>query len=168
MTESTTIWTFNLILREIIDNGEVISIGKPICNSEVYILDKNLKPVPIGVEGEIYLSGSNICNGYINNKELTEKVFINCPFSNDKNMKMYKTGDFGKWTSIGNIIHLGRIDFQVKIRGLRIELGEIESNIKNINEISFNIVIDKNNKDNEKHLVCYYITESNIINEKIH
>jgi len=166
VTESTTICTFDRVYEDNITSGEDISIGKPICNSEIYILDKYLKPVPVGVEGEIYISGFNICNGYINNKELTSKLFIDCPFSSDKNMKMYKTGDLGKWTNTGNIIHLGRIDFQVKIRGLRIELGEIESNIKKINEISYNVIIDKMDKNNEKYLVCYYITENKDINER--
>jgi len=88
-----------------------------------------LKPVQIGVEGEIYVSGFGISKGYLNNKELNDKVFIDCPF-NDYNIKMYKTGDLGKWTSEGEVGHLGRIDNQVKIRGQRIEIGEIENNIK--------------------------------------
>ncbi|ORX65068.1 AMP-dependent synthetase and ligase, partial [Anaeromyces robustus] len=102
-----------------------ITIGKPICNYKMYILDKYMKPVPVGVEGEIYIGGYGVCKGYLNREELTKEKFVENPFNfdNDEHNKiMYKSGDLGKWTSDGEIEYLGRIDFQIKIRGQRIEL----------------------------------------------
>ncbi len=104
-----------------------IPIGKPVYNTTIYILDKFLKPVPMGVNGEIYLSGIGISHGYLNNKEQTERSFINNPYK--PGTKMYKTGDIGKFLSDGNIVFVGRKDSQVKIRGFRVELGDIESNL---------------------------------------
>ncbi|OUM65645.1 hypothetical protein PIROE2DRAFT_7312, partial [Piromyces sp. E2] len=147
-----------------------ITIGKPICNYKIYILDKYMKPVPIGVEGEIFISGYGVGKGYLNREELTKEKFIRCPFNNNGNVYneiMYKTGDNGKWTENGEIIYLGRIDFQIKIRGQRIELGEIESIIKEIDEIKNSVVIDKKKENGEQYLVSYYIREDGkIVNGK--
>lgn len=110
--------TYYCTLPEI--QEDVITIGKPFYNDQMYILDNNLKPVPIGVVGEIYIAGDGLARGYLNNKELTEKSFIKNPFIENK--LMYKSGDLGKYLENGNIICLGRSDNQIKIRGLRIEL----------------------------------------------
>ncbi|OUM56422.1 hypothetical protein PIROE2DRAFT_18982, partial [Piromyces sp. E2] len=95
-------------------NVNKITIGKPLCNCKLYILDKYLKPVPIGVEGEIYIGGYCVGKGYLNRKNLTQEKFVECPYSSEKNSKklMYSTGDLGKWTEEGEIECLGRIDFQ--------------------------------------------------------
>ena len=106
-------------------NNQFITIGKPLSNTQIYILDKDLNPVPIGVPGELYISGDGVGKGYLGNENLTNKTFINNPFVT--NTIMYKTGDFGMYNKNGEIICLGRIDNQIKIRGLRIEIGEIES-----------------------------------------
>ncbi|ORX75150.1 acetyl-CoA synthetase-like protein [Anaeromyces robustus] len=155
-TECTIACSCKLI-DERVDNQ--INIGKPLCNCKVYILDKYLKPVPIGVEGEIFIGGYGVGKGYLNREELTKEKFINNPFNyeNDSHNKIiYRTGDLGKWTRNGEIEYLGRIDFQVKIHGQRVELGEIESIIQEIQEIKQCVVIDKKKENEEKYLVCYY------------
>ncbi|OUM57551.1 hypothetical protein PIROE2DRAFT_17438, partial [Piromyces sp. E2] len=161
LTETTVTSTVGCIEHDDIINKRQLTIGRPACNCEVYILDSNMKPVPVGVEGEIYISGNSICKGYLNNEKLTNEIFVDCPFNNkdgSKKKKMYKTGDLGKWTDDGRVINLGRIDFQVKIRGQRIELGEIENTVKEIKTLDCALVIDKKKENGEKYLVCYYIT----------
>eukprot|EP00833_Pecoramyces_ruminatium_P009152 jgi/Orpsp1_1/1183184/evm.model.c7180000084208.1 len=170
MTESTSEATLGVITREEIIKGEILTIGEPIYNDKIYILDHQLKPVPVGVEGDIYISGLSICQGYLNQEELTNKVLMDCPYSyyTKKNssmvkQKMYKTGDIGKWTNDGRIIHLGRADFQIKIRGQRVEIGEIEHAIKEIDGIDYTVVIDRMKKENkEKYLIGYYISKGRI------
>ncbi|OUM64954.1 hypothetical protein PIROE2DRAFT_8097, partial [Piromyces sp. E2] len=161
ITETSSICAFNKLKQEDILNDEPIAVGYPNGNTEIYILDKYLNPVPVGMEGEIYVGGRNVSNGYLNREELTEKAFIPKVRNIDKNYgKIYKTGDIGKWTKDGRIIHMGRIDFQVKIRGQRIELSEIEHLVKAIDKIEDAIVIDQINENGEKYLIGYYITES--------
>ena len=104
-----------------------VPIGRPIANTEIYILDRYLKPVPVGVPGELYIGGAGLARGYLNRPELTEEKFIGHPFSADPAARLYKTGDLARYRSDGNIEYLGRLDHQVKLRGFRIELGEIES-----------------------------------------
>ncbi|OUM56406.1 hypothetical protein PIROE2DRAFT_18999, partial [Piromyces sp. E2] len=165
-TETTASCTYKKILPDEIKGGNkelMISIGKPLRNCRMYILDKNMKPVPIGIEGEIFIGGYGVGKGYLNRPELTQEKFVVNPFINDEGNGrnvMYRTGDLGKWTEEGEIICLGRIDFQVKIRGQRIELSEIENTINEVNEIDSSLVIDKLSADsNNKYLVCYYIVK---------
>ncbi|OUM57679.1 hypothetical protein PIROE2DRAFT_17253 [Piromyces sp. E2] len=150
-------------------NVNKITIGKPLCNCKLYILDKYLKPVPIGVEGEIYIGGYCVGKGYLNRKNLTQEKFVECPYSSEKNSKklMYSTGDLGKWTEEGEIECLGRIDFQVKIHGQRMELGEIESLINEIEGIEQVVVIDKEKENKEKYLIGYYVCSFEIDSKKI-
>ncbi|ORX65070.1 acetyl-CoA synthetase-like protein, partial [Anaeromyces robustus] len=146
------------------------TIGSPLCNCKVYILDKYLKPVPIGVEGEICIGGYGVGKGYLNREELTNEKFIVNPFdkTNDEHNKLiYRTGDLGKWTSDGEIDYLGRIDFQVKIHGQRIELGEIEKTIMELDNIEKCVVIDKKKESGEKYLMCYYISHDEVQNREI-
>jgi len=141
------------------------SVGYPICNGEIYILDEYMKPVPVGVEGEIYIGGKGVGSGYLNREKLTNERFISNPFRGDPNdtyNKLYRTGDIGKWTNNGEVICLGRIDFQVKIHGHRIELGEIEEVMKSIKEIDTCVVIDKVRNQNDKYLVGYYIVNPEV------
>src|SRR6185437_9342723 len=123
------------------ERGSVESIGRPIANTRVYILDGHQQPVPVGVTGEIHIGGAGVARGYLNRPELTSQRFIEDPFSADPpagdslasrsvtQARMYRTGDLGCWRADGTIEYLGRNDSQVKIRGFRIELGEIEAQL---------------------------------------
>ncbi len=141
------------------ERGELtngIPIGHPVPNTQLYILDESLNLVPIGVSGELHIAGKQVANGYLNRETLNSKIFIKDIFSRDPDAKMYKTGDLARYRSDGAIEYLGRLDNQVKLRGLRIELGEIEKNIEKHPNISQAIVrVDKHAND-EDYLVAYY------------
>lgn len=136
---------------------EDIPIGRPIANTQMYILDNQLQPVPIGVPGEIYIGGEGLARGYLNRAELTAERFITNPFGGSKSARLYKTGDIARYLKDGNILFLGRGDKQVKIRGYRIELGEIEYAIQKTGEAAQAVVIAKDDKDEGKRLVAYYV-----------
>ncbi len=110
-----------------------IPIGKPIPNTKIYLLDNNLKPVPIGVEGNLYIAGDNIAIGYLNNKKLSQEKFINNPWK--KNEKIYLSGDLARWNNDGNLLFIGRNDQQIKIKGYRIELREINQALEDIPQV---------------------------------
>ncbi|MBF0101539.1 MAG: amino acid adenylation domain-containing protein [Desulfobacterales bacterium] len=137
-----------------------IPIGKPLSNTQLFILDETLQPVPIGIAGEICVSGVGLARGYLNRDELTQQKFIPHPFYHGE--KLYKTGDIGKWLTDGTIEFLGRKDDQVKIRGYRIELEEIEHALKQNPDISDTLVIDKKRSDTEKELIAYFTTHSKL------
>src|SRR5690606_9890032 len=122
----TTVWSS---VKKITESPDAITIGRPIGNTQIYILDEGKNPVARGESGEIYIAGDGLARGYLNRLELTSEKFINNPFDQNKRSRMYATGDLGMVTENGEIICLGRIDSQVKIRGHRIELGEIEYNL---------------------------------------
>lgn len=134
-----------------------ITIGKPLANTQIYILDENLNPVPIGVKGEIFISGDGLARGYINNEGLTRERFLPNPYV--PGSKMYKTGDLARWLDNGEIEYIGRNDNQVKIRGLRIELGEIENCLVKHGLIKEAVVLC-NEDNNKKKYLCAYLTES--------
>lgn len=136
------------------DNMHIVPIGKPISNTQIYILDENLIPVPIGVPGELYIGGVNLARCYLNRPELTEKSFVPNPFQTPGADRLYKSGDKARFQEDGTIEYLGRLDNQVKIRGLRIELGEIEHHINAYEGIKECGVIDYRNKDSVS-LVAY-------------
>ena len=137
-----------------------ISIGKPMKNYKIYILDKNKRLLPIGVPGEMYIGGEGVARGYLNNKELTNDKFMEDPFFSGG--KMYKTGDLVKWRSDGNIEFIGRVDEQVKIRGFRIELGEIENHLQNHKDVKEAVVIAKETKQGNKYLCGYIISDREV------
>lgn len=143
-----------------LQKAENILIGHPIANTRVYILNKYNQPMPIGVPGEICLSGEGVARGYLNRPELTQQKFVPDPFERGK--IMYKTGDSGKWLPGGNIEYIGRIDHQVKIRGFRIELGEIEARLIKHSSIKQAAVIDKENGDGSKYLCAYIAAEKEL------
>ncbi|MEL4898615.1 amino acid adenylation domain-containing protein [Crocosphaera sp. Alani8] len=138
-----------------------IPIGKPINNTQIYILDKNGNLLPKGLTGELYIGGDGLAQGYLNLPELTKEKFIPNPFSQNKQDKLYRTGDLARWLPNGNIEFVGRIDRQVKIKGFRIELGEIEAILNNHPQVKETVVITTERLPNEKRLVAYIISEDN-------
>ncbi|MFK0731302.1 MAG: amino acid adenylation domain-containing protein, partial [Gloeotrichia echinulata HAB0833] len=137
--------------------SESILIGRPIANTQLYILDQFAQPVPIGVPGELYIGGDGLARGYLNRPELTLEKFIPNPFSDHLSERLYKTGDFARYLIDGNIEYLGRIDNQVKIRGFRIELGEIEAVLNTHPQIQQTVVITTEDIDGNKRLVAYIV-----------
>jgi amino acid adenylation domain-containing protein len=136
-------------------DGSKPSIGKPMENVEVLILDKNRQRVPVGVRGEIYLGGIGLARGYLNRPELTAERFVSHPFR--ENARMYRTGDLARWLPDGAIDFLARIDHQVKIRGFRIELGEIEAALNQHPSIGDTVVLAREDEPGKKRLVAYFV-----------
>ena len=157
-TETTTFASTELI-KSLDSSAVVVPIGKPIGNTQVYILDSQGEPVPIGVEGEIHIAGAGVARGYLNRPELTAERFISNPFSEVSKARMYKTGDLGRWLSDGTIEYVGRNDFQVKIRGFRIELGEIEAKLSDCEGIREAVVLAREDVEGDKRLVAYLLSE---------
>ncbi len=152
----TTIWSTFSILQ----TGKPVNLGKPIGNTQIYILDEALQPVPVGVPGELYIGGMGVAQGYINRPDLTAERFILNPFQQKLDEKMYRTGDLCRWLADGSIEYIRRIDYQVKIRGFRVELGEIELALKKHPWIKDVVVIVREDQPNEKRLVAYWIPKN--------
>jgi amino acid adenylation domain-containing protein len=159
-TESTT-FTTTYEIAAVREDGSSIPIGRPISNTQVYILDAQREPVPIGVVGELYVGGAGVALGYLNRPELTAEKFVQDPFSGEAGARMYRTGDLARWLPDSNIEFLGRNDFQVKIRGFRIELGEIEARLAKHPAVREAVVIAREERPGDKRLVAYYTTSLN-------
>ncbi len=140
--------------------GKSVPIGRPIGNTQVYILDHNLQPVPIGVWGELYAGGAGLARGYWNRHELNEQKFIPNPFGHPDADRLYKTGDLVRYLPDGNIEFLSRIDNQVKIRGFRIELSEIEAVLTQHSQVREAVAIAREDKPGVKSLAAYVVPES--------
>ncbi|WP_337885874.1 amino acid adenylation domain-containing protein, partial [Fischerella thermalis] len=157
-TEATVVTTTYKLPLAPTDNPSLkIPIGRPIPNAQTYVLDKYLQPVPVGVVGELYISGVGIARGYLNRPDLTADKFIPHPFSNQPGARLYKTGDLVRYRQDGNIEFLGRIDNQVKVRGFRIELGEIESVLSQHPAVREVVVLAREEKAGNKRLVAYIV-----------
>ncbi len=139
--------------------GQRIPIGRPISNTQIYILDSNLQSLPVGIPGELHIGGAGLARGYLNRPELTQEKFIPNPFSNYPDSRLYKTGDLARYLPDGNIEYLGRIDNQVKIRGFRIELGEIETVLKQHSQVQSSVIIDQEDTPGNKRLVAYIVPQ---------
>lgn len=152
----TTIWS---TVERIRSDSPEITIGRPIANTEVYVLDPYLQPVPIGVAGEIYIGGDGVARGYHGRVDLTADRFIPHPFSPHLDARLYRTGDLGRYRNDGRIVHLGRIDHQVKIRGFRIELGEIEAILSRHPKIKQVVVTARDDQHGLKQLAAYLVLQ---------
>ncbi|AMP97965.1 amino acid adenylation protein [Pedobacter cryoconitis] len=155
----TTIWSS---AKKIDKPSDASNIGKPINNTQIYIVDKFLNLLPENTAGRIFIAGDGVAKGYYKNEKLTQEKFIDNPFyiTEKNNPKMYDTGDLGKWNGEGEITFLGRNDFQVKVRGFRIELGEIETHILRFSPLIKQVVADAKEVNGEKVLVAYYKVDS--------
>jgi amino acid adenylation domain-containing protein/FkbM family methyltransferase len=134
-----------------------VPLGRPLSNSQIYLLDQNLNPVPVGVAGELHIGGLNLARGYLHGPELTAEKFIANPFSDEPGARLYKTGDRARYLADGNIEFLGRVDHQVKIRGYRIEPGEIEAALKDHPDIRESVVEVREDKAGDKRLIAYVV-----------
>ena len=150
-TETTICATYN----HIDETGNASMIGSPVEHSSVFILDQNFNLLPMNVCGEIFIGGSGVARGYLNNPELTASKFLVNPF--DLSSRLYRTGDLGRWLADGTIEYLGRKDDQVKIRGYRIELGEIESVIQTYPGVGHSVVVVREDEIGNKRLIAYVV-----------
>ncbi|HWP42255.1 MAG TPA: phosphopantetheine-binding protein, partial [Blastocatellia bacterium] len=133
------------------------SIGRPIANTQVYVLDSDLNPVPAGVTAELFIAGAVLARGYLNRPDMTAEKFIPDPLSLQEGARMYKTGDLARYLPDGKLEFLGRIDHQVKIRGFRVELGEVESVLAQHPAIKEAVVIAREDVAGQKRLVAYVV-----------
>ena len=152
----TTIWSAT---QTILGSPAVISIGRPIANTELYILDRGLEPLPVGIPGELLIGGEGVVRGYLNRPELTDERFVPDPFSNRPGARLYRTGDLARWNEDGTIDFLGRMDHQVKIRGYRIELGEIETRLGQQEGVRECVVVAREDTPGDVRLVAYMVPE---------
>ncbi|MBP1176320.1 amino acid adenylation domain-containing protein/non-ribosomal peptide synthase protein (TIGR01720 family) [Paenibacillus sp. PvR133] len=171
---ATSLWP---VSEENSELGGIISIGRPVSNHRVYMVDIHGNLSPAGVPGELCVSGPGLARGYLHRPELTKEKFVANLFAAEEvgYERMYRTGDLARWLPDGNIEYLGRIDHQVKIRGYRIELGEIEAQIIKVDGVKESIVMARADQQGDYHLAAYYVAEKeisgsmmlNLLNEKL-
>jgi amino acid adenylation domain-containing protein len=150
----TTVWS---TVHHFRDPGEPVTVGRPLANTQIYILDRNRQPVPIGVPGEIFIGGDGVTCGYLNRPDLTAEKFVDDPFSTQPGAKLYRTGDLARYLLDGRIEFQGRADNQVKVRGYRIELGEIETVLGAQPQVDTCVVVAREDEPGNRRLVAYVV-----------
>jgi non-ribosomal peptide synthetase component F len=153
-SEDTTYSTYALIGK---DNNGRVPIGRPVACSQVYLLDQQLEPVPVGITAELYLGGEGLARGYLRRPALTAERFIPDPFGRKAGARLYRTGDLARYLPDGNIEYLGRVDHQVKIRGYRIELGEVEARLAQHGSVRESVVLVREDEQRGTRLVAYVV-----------
>jgi natural product biosynthesis luciferase-like monooxygenase protein len=152
----TTVWSATQMLGQV---ESVVPIGRPIANTEIYLLNERSQPVPAGLPGELCIGGAGVVRGYWNRPELTEEKFVRNPFSPDPQSRLYRTGDLARYRPDGSIEFLGRIDHQVKVRGHRIELAEVESVLGQHGSVRESVVVVREDAPGDKRLVAYVVLQ---------
>jgi len=158
----TTIWSTSGTVDK---NSNEVTIGKPIANTKVYVLDESLKPVPLGTSGELLIGGHGVVRGYFDRPELTAEKFIANPLSDASDPRVYRTGDLVRCKDNGDIEYMGRLDHQVKLRGYRIELGEIEAAINQEFDVKESVVVVPDSEDGAQILTAYVVPQSSSSSE---
>jgi len=156
----TTIWSATHVVNEKDAETPIVSLGRPIANTQLYLLDEALQPVPVGVTAELYLGGEGLARGYLGRPELTAEKFIPDPFGKKGGGRLYRTGDLARYLPDGNIEYLGRVDHQVKIRGYRIELGEVEAALREQEGVRQCVVVARQEEGSAARLVGYVVLEA--------
>ena len=157
VTEATINSSFLDLTGRDLREAAAIPLGRAVPNVQLYVLDENYEPLPIGAIGEVFIGGHGVSRGYVGRPSLTAERFIPSPFR--KTERLYRTGDLGRGLSDGAVDFSGRNDFQVKIRGFRVELGEIEKTIADSDGVCEVVVLAREGADNDRQLVAYYVTE---------
>ncbi|MBW4602154.1 MAG: amino acid adenylation domain-containing protein [Calothrix sp. FI2-JRJ7] len=160
----TTIWS---TIHQVDERETSVPIGRPIANTQIYLLDPNFNLVPVGVIGELYIGGVGVGRGYLHNPQLTSEKFIPNPFSDNPGARLYKSGDLACYLPDGTIEFLGRIDYQLKVRGFRIELGEIEAVLSQHPAVGETVVVIREDTPGDKRLVAYLVPTKHLQQDEI-